>query len=59
MYDGSGSPMQITYDQPNVSSTYIGGGLDRYGRVINHSWLKNSNPLVHIIHSYDYSERWT
>jgi RHS repeat-associated protein len=47
--------MQTTYNQPNVSLTYTNGGLDRYGRIINHSWIKNNNPLVHIIHSYDYA----
>ncbi|MDR1479482.1 MAG: RHS repeat-associated core domain-containing protein, partial [Planctomycetaceae bacterium] len=47
------------YNQPNISSTYIGGGLDRYGRIINHSWLQNNNPLVHIIHSYDYASNRT
>jgi YD repeat-containing protein len=55
IYDGSGSPIQTTYNEPNVSLTYVNGGLDRYGRIINHSWIKNSNPLVHIIHSYDYA----
>jgi RHS repeat-associated protein len=47
--------MQTTYNQPNVSLTYVNGGLDRYARIINHSWIKNTNPLVHIIHSYDYN----
>jgi RHS repeat-associated protein len=47
--------MQTTYNEPNVSLTYVNGSLDRYGRVINHSWIKNTNPLVHIIHSYDYN----
>jgi RHS repeat-associated protein len=47
--------MQTTYNQPDVSLTYANGGLDRYGRIINHSWMKNNNPFVHIIHSYDYN----
>jgi RHS repeat-associated protein len=47
--------MQTAYNQPGVSLTYANGGLDRYGRVVNHSWVKNNNPLVHIIHSYDYA----
>jgi RHS repeat-associated protein len=55
IYDGSGNPMQTIYNEPNVSLTYVNGGLDRYGRIINHSWVKNTNPLVHIIHSYDYN----
>ncbi|MDR2410790.1 MAG: hypothetical protein LBE13_22135 [Bacteroidales bacterium] len=46
--------MQTTYNQPDVSLTYVNGGLDRYGQIINHSWIKNNNPLIHIIHSYDY-----
>jgi RHS repeat-associated protein len=55
IYDGSGSPMQTTYNQPNVSLTYVNGGLDRYGRIINHSWIKNNNSLIHIVHGYDYA----
>jgi RHS repeat-associated protein len=55
VYDGSGSPMQTVYNQPNVSLTYVNGGLDRFGRVVNHSWVKNSNALVHIVHGYDYA----
>jgi RHS repeat-associated protein len=55
LYDGSGSPMQTTYNEPNVSLTYVNGGFDRYGRIINHSWIKNTDPLIHIIHSYDYN----
>jgi YD repeat-containing protein len=55
IYDGTGNPMQTTYNQPDVSLTYVNAGLDRYGRIINHSWIKNNNPLVHISHSYDYN----
>jgi hypothetical protein len=47
--------MQAIYNEPDVSLTYANGGSDRYGRIINHSWVKNTNPLVHIIHSYDYN----
>jgi RHS repeat-associated protein len=53
--DGSGNPMQTIYNQPDISLTYFNGGMDRYAQIINHSWVKNTNPLVHIIHSYDYS----
>jgi hypothetical protein len=35
----------------------VNGGLDRYERIINYSWVKNNNPLVHIVHSYDYGNR--
>jgi hypothetical protein len=31
------------------------GGLDRYGRIVNHSWMKGNGPLVHIVHGYDYA----
>ncbi|MDR1479901.1 MAG: hypothetical protein LBJ00_13285, partial [Planctomycetaceae bacterium] len=55
LYDGSGSPMQTTYNQPNVTLTYANGGLDRYGRIVNHSWVKNNNALVHIVHGYNYA----
>jgi RHS repeat-associated protein len=55
LYNGSGNPMQTIYNEPNASLTYANGGLDRYGRIINHSWVKNTDPLVHIIHSYDYN----
>jgi RHS repeat-associated protein len=55
IYDGSGSPMQTVYNQPNISLTYANGGLDRYGRIINHSWVNNNSALVHIVHGYDYA----
>ncbi|MDR0610649.1 MAG: hypothetical protein LBG58_11100, partial [Planctomycetaceae bacterium] len=55
IYDGSNNPIQTVYNQPNVSLTYVNGGLDRYGRIINHSWVKNNNALVHIVHGYDYA----
>jgi RHS repeat-associated protein len=51
----TGNPMQTVYNQPNVALNYVNGGLDRYGRIVNHSWVKGNDPLVHIIHSYDYS----
>jgi RHS repeat-associated protein len=47
--------LQTTYNQPNVSLTYANVGLDRYGRIINHSWIEDNQPLVHIIHGYDYA----
>jgi len=46
--------MQTTYNQPGVSLTYANGGLDRFGRIVNHSW-KNSSALVHITYGYDYA----
>ncbi|GHT13722.1 hypothetical protein FACS1894170_10010 [Planctomycetales bacterium] len=55
LYDGSGSAMQTTYHQPDVSLSYANSGLDRYGRVINHGWVKNGSALVHIVHGYDYA----
>ena len=53
MYDGSGRPMQTTYLEPGTSLTYTNGGLDGFGRIINHGWMKGSTPLVHILHGYD------
>jgi hypothetical protein len=55
MYSGAGNVMQTMYGEPNVSLTYAGGGLDRFGRVTNHAWMKGNNPLVHILHGYDYA----
>jgi RHS repeat-associated protein len=55
LFDFSDYSIQTIDNPPDVSLTYINGSLDRYGRVVNHSWVKNNNPLVHIIHSYDYS----
>ena len=55
LYDGMGSTMQTTYLEPDVSLTYANVGLDRFGRVVNHSWMKDNDPLVHIIHGYDYA----
>ncbi|MDR3111180.1 MAG: hypothetical protein LBU65_16045, partial [Planctomycetaceae bacterium] len=54
-YDGGGSAMQTAYNQPNVSLTYVNGGLDRYGRIVNHAWMMGNDPLVHIVHGYDYA----
>jgi hypothetical protein len=52
---GSGNPMQTTYNQPAISLTYANSGMDRFGRIVNHSWMKNGQPLVHIVHGYDYA----
>ncbi|MDR1479899.1 MAG: RHS repeat-associated core domain-containing protein [Planctomycetaceae bacterium] len=49
---------QTTYNLLNVSLTYANGGLDRYGRIVNHSWVEDSQPLVHIVHGYDDSGNW-
>jgi hypothetical protein len=55
VHSGGGSVMQTTYNQPGLSLTYAGGGMDRFGRVVNHAWMKNNAALVHIIHGYDYA----
>ena len=47
--------MQTTYIESGVSLTYANGGLDRFGRVVNHSWMNGNNPLIHILHGYDYA----
>ena len=47
--------MQTTYTEPDVSLTYVNGGLDRFGRIVNHGWTKGNAPLVHILHSYDFA----
>ena len=47
--------MQTTYLDPSTSLTYTNGGLDGFGRIINHCWMKGSTPLVHILHGYDFS----
>ncbi len=54
-YSGSGSPVQTAYNEPSVALSYVNGGLDSFGRIVNHGWLKDEKPLVQIIHSYDYA----
>jgi len=54
-HSGSGSIIQTTYNEPGLSLTYANGGLDRFGQFVNHAWMKGNNPLVHIIHGYDYA----
>lgn len=54
LYDGRGAMMQATYNEPGVSLACDNGGLDRFGRIANHAWMKNNAPLVHILHGYDY-----
>ncbi|MGL6193825.1 MAG: hypothetical protein ACRC2T_03275 [Thermoguttaceae bacterium] len=55
IYDGSGSAMQTTYNPPGVTLNYTNGGLDRFGRIVNHGWLKGPEALVHILHTYDFA----
>jgi len=52
---GSGNAMHTTYNEPGLSLNYANGGLDTFGRVISHAWMKGMNPLVHILHDYDYA----
>lgn len=55
LHSGSGRVLQTTYNEPGLSLTHTNGGLDRFGRIVNHAWMKNGQPLVHIAHGYDYS----
>jgi len=54
-YTGTGQPIQTTYNQPGLSLSYVGGGLDRYGLVIDHVWKKGATDVVRIQHGYDYN----
>jgi hypothetical protein len=54
-YSGNNRLMQVVLSEPDTSLTYQDGGLDRYGRIVNHSWVEDNQPLVHIIHGYDYA----
>ena len=56
---GSGNPMQTTYNQPAVSLNYTGGGMDRFGRIANHAWMKSGSALARIQHAYDYASNRT
>jgi hypothetical protein len=58
-YSKNNRLMEVILPEPDSSLTYQNGGLDRYGRIVNHSWIEDSLPLVHIIHGYDYSENRT
>jgi YD repeat-containing protein len=55
IYSGNGNIMQTMYNEPSISLTYANGGLDRFGRVVNHLWMKDNQPPVHIIHGYDFA----
>ena len=53
---GSGSSMSTTYNVPNISLNYANGGMDRFGRVIDHHWKNSSNTTIaRIQHGYDYA----
>ena len=54
--DGTGRFMQTTYVQPGISLDCHNGGLDRFGRIVNHTWRDtNGTALVQISHGYDLS----
>ena len=59
VHSGTGIPMQTTYNQPGLSLDYTGGGLDRYGRIIDHAWKKAGADVVCIQHGYDYASNRT
>ncbi|MCL2711149.1 MAG: hypothetical protein FWE95_09745, partial [Planctomycetaceae bacterium] len=52
---GSGNTMQTTYNQPAISLTHANGGIDRFGRIVDHAWKKSTTDLVRIQHGYDYA----
>jgi RHS repeat-associated protein len=54
-YSSNNKLMQVSLPEPGTSLTYQNGGLDRYGRIVNHAWIEGNQPLVHIIHGYDYA----
>ena len=46
--------VHTTYVQPKVSLDYRNGGLDRFGRTVDHAWRDASGvALVQISHDYD------
>lgn len=55
IYEGSGTPMQTTYNESGLSLNYTNGGLDRFGWIVNHGWMKGNEAKVHILHGYDFA----
>jgi len=52
-YQYSGrSVAQTTYNQPGLTLD-LASGLDRFGRIVDHAWKKNSTDVVRIQHGYD------
>ena len=49
---GGGTIMQTTYNKPGLTLNYE-NGLDRFGRIIDHAWQKDSKDVVRIQHGYD------
>jgi len=53
-HSGGGSVMKTSYDEPGLTLDYENGGFDRFGRVVDHAWLKDATDVVRIQHSYDH-----
>ena len=50
---GSGAIMQTTYNEPGLTLNHEDGGLDQFGRIVDHAWKKGVTDIVRIQHGYD------